>query len=78
MIQQQILTVRPRAFGKATEQTEHERELEGLPIYWKMSWGYDDVVIFDCGHACRFAVYDLENPDFKPVCRYKQWGACNE
>jgi hypothetical protein len=56
---------------------EHQRALEGLPFFWKLSWGYEDMIIFDCGHAGRFWVERLEDPKFKPECPYKKWSDCN-
>lgn len=57
---------------------EHQRALEGLPHYWKLSWGWTDTIILSCGHAYLVRVEWLENdPSFNPTCHYKDLGGCD-
>lgn len=64
------------AINHKPEDNSRQRALDGLPHYWRITWGYDDVLIFRCGHAGRFRVSDIEDPGFKPKCPYIQWGGC--
>ena len=60
---------------------EHQRALEGLPHYWRISWGFADYVFADCGkHQLLVRVDWLEDPDQKLNlrCAYKDMGLCTE
>lgn len=55
------------------EDEEKRRALEGLPHYWRISWGYYDVVVEPCGYPAHIPVERLEDPAYKPVrvCPWK-------
>jgi hypothetical protein len=59
--------------------SEHQRALEGLPHYWRLSWGFADTIIADCGkHKLLVRVDWLEDPDQTVItsCHYKELGLC--
>lgn len=79
-MQQQLFKPMPRKWDAIRHEPfddEHQRALEGLPHYWKLSWGWEDVIIFSCGHARRVAVERLTDPKFNPNCPYKEFGGCD-
>ena len=70
-----------REFARKTTEVEivddeRQRALEGLPHYWKLGWGGDDMIILPCGHHTRVWIERLEDPKFKPRCPYAEFGAC--
>lgn len=44
---------------------EHYRALQGYPHYWKLDWGYMDIIVEPCGMKRRVPVEWLEDPDRK-------------
>lgn len=61
--------------------SEHQRALEGLPHYWRLSWGFADSILADCGkHFFTTRVDWLEDSKQKIIttCPYKEFGGCDE
>lgn len=61
--------------------SQHQRALEGLPHYWRLSWGFADAIQADCGrHMLLTRVDWLEDPqmDAKELkrCPYRAMGMC--
>jgi hypothetical protein len=58
----------------------HQRALQGLPHYWRLSWGYTDKILADCGkHFLLTRVDWLEDPNQRifTSCPYKDFGGCD-
>lgn len=49
-----------------------EHALQGLPHYWRLSWGFWDVIIEKCGYPAKVAVERLEDPSYRhrPICPF--------
>lgn len=60
--------------------SEHQRALEGLPHYWRLDWGWQDYIVFPCGHKRQCPIDWLEDPDGahdKNIrCAYVDLGLC--
>lgn len=81
--QQQLFTPHSKRWDAIRHQPyddEHQRALEGLPHYWRISWGWTDSIMADCGqHMFVTRVDWLEDPKQKIItsCHYKELGLCD-
>lgn len=56
------------------------RSLTGLPHYWRLSWGFADKILADCGkHFFTTRVDWLEDPKQQIIttCPYQEFGGCD-
>lgn len=57
----------PTCVPREKKDDRHQRDLQGLPFYWKLAWPYYDTVFEPCGYRRQITVHHLEDPDFEFV-----------